>query len=205
MPRRASSKKLVKDQERVLVQPHKSYQSLLYGVLTVFILFVVMIVGLRFMSQSKGTISDEGISTMRVEDINQPKDIYTVKSGDNLWSIAQNYYDDGYKWNLIAKANNIQNPNVINQGTNLRMPAVAAPTPTTIMQEPVSSQNPVNTPSENLNKISGNSYTVVRGDNLWNIAIRAYGDGYRWVDIARANHLANPDLIHQGNHFIIPR
>ncbi|PIZ97158.1 MAG: lectin, partial [Candidatus Levybacteria bacterium CG_4_10_14_0_2_um_filter_35_8] len=38
-----------------------------------------------------------------------------------------------------------------------------------------------------------------------NIAVRAYGDGYRWVDIARANGLENPDLIFSGNVLKIPR
>ena len=58
---------------------------------------------------------------------------------------------------------------------------------------------------QNKQKITGNSYTVISGDNLWDIAVRAYGDGYRWVDIAEANNLANPDLIHRGNVFKLPR
>jgi nucleoid-associated protein YgaU len=54
-------------------------------------------------------------------------------------------------------------------------------------------------------QITGDSYTVVHGDNLWDIAVRAYGDGFQWVKIAEANNLANPSLIHAGNHFVIPR
>ncbi|QQS38540.1 LysM peptidoglycan-binding domain-containing protein [Candidatus Woesebacteria bacterium] len=54
-------------------------------------------------------------------------------------------------------------------------------------------------------KIEGETYTVVRGDNLWKIAERAYGDGYKWVDIAKANKLVNPSIIHAGNVFVIPR
>lgn len=53
--------------------------------------------------------------------------------------------------------------------------------------------------------IGGETYTVVRGDTLWSIAQRAYGDPYRWVDIASANDLVNPDVIHAGNVFSIPR
>jgi len=53
--------------------------------------------------------------------------------------------------------------------------------------------------------ISGATYEVVRGDNLWKIAVRAYGDGYRWVEIARENKLTNPNLIHTGNILILPR
>ena len=53
--------------------------------------------------------------------------------------------------------------------------------------------------------IEGNTYTVQKGDTLWDISVRAYGDGYRWVEIAEANNLANPDLIHSGNEFVLPR
>ena len=53
--------------------------------------------------------------------------------------------------------------------------------------------------------IDGDTYTVIRGDNLWNIAVRAYGDGFKWVDIAKANDLANPSIIHRGNVLVIPR
>ena len=53
--------------------------------------------------------------------------------------------------------------------------------------------------------IGGDKYTVQKGDTLWDISVRAYGDGYRWVEIAEANALTNPDLIHSGNEFVIPR
>ena len=53
--------------------------------------------------------------------------------------------------------------------------------------------------------IGGDKYTVQKGDTLWDISVRAYGDGYRWVEIAEANELANPDIIHRGNEFVIPR
>lgn len=49
------------------------------------------------------------------------------------------------------------------------------------------------------------TYTVVHGDNLWDIAVKEYGDGYKWTDIAKANKLTNPSIIHAGNHLTIPR
>lgn len=52
---------------------------------------------------------------------------------------------------------------------------------------------------------SSTSYTVVHGDSLWKIAVAKYNDGYRWVDIARANNLANPDVIHAGNVLTLPQ
>lgn len=49
---------------------------------------------------------------------------YTVKAGDNLWTIAQNVYGDGYAWVQIAQANAavIANPDYIHVGTKLSMP-----------------------------------------------------------------------------------
>ena len=48
-------------------------------------------------------------------------------------------------------------------------------------------------------------YTVVRGDNLWKISMQFYGTGYNWVIVAKENKLANPNIIHAGNTFTIPK
>lgn len=48
-------------------------------------------------------------------------------------------------------------------------------------------------------------YTVVAGDHLWNISERFYGTGSNWTLIAAQNRLANPDIIHSGNEFTIPK
>ena len=47
-------------------------------------------------------------------------------------------------------------------------------------------------------------YTVVRGDTLWGIAQKFYGNGSRYTEIARANNIANPDIIHVGQKLLIP-
>ena len=49
-----------------------------------------------------------------------------------------------------------------------------------------------------------NYYTVVRGDTLWGIAKRFYGNGNRYPEIAKANNIANPDIIHVGQKLLIP-
>ena len=49
------------------------------------------------------------------------------------------------------------------------------------------------------------TYTVVVGDTLWSIAVRTYADGYKWTEIAKANNLSNPDLIHAGNVLKLPK
>lgn len=55
--------------------------------------------------------------------------------------------------------------------------------------------------------LSGNALVVVqKGDALWRIAYRAYGQGIRYVDIysSNANEIDDPDLIYPDQIFIIP-
>ncbi len=47
-------------------------------------------------------------------------------------------------------------------------------------------------------------YTVVRGDTLWGIAKKFYGNGSRYPEIAKANNISNPDIIHTGQVLLIP-
>lgn len=53
---------------------------------------------------------------------------------------------------------------------------------------------------------SAQSYTVKRGDCLWNIAKKYYGNGARYVDIYNANRdkITNPNLIYPGQVLSIP-
>lgn len=48
---------------------------------------------------------------------------YTVKAGDNLSKISQQFYGDAKKYMTIAKANDIEDPNKIKVGQELLIPA----------------------------------------------------------------------------------
>jgi nucleoid-associated protein YgaU len=48
----------------------------------------------------------------------------TVKRGDTLWSIAFAVYGDTSRWRLIAEANGIVNPRVLEPGVELLIPTV---------------------------------------------------------------------------------
>lgn len=50
------------------------------------------------------------------------------------------------------------------------------------------------------------TYTVVKGDCLWNIAKKYYGDGSKWTKIYNANKskIKNPNLIYPGQKLTIP-
>jgi hypothetical protein len=52
---------------------------------------------------------------------------YVVKPGDTLWSIAQRFYGDPFKWRVIYDANHeISNPNIIYLGQQLTIPGAAS-------------------------------------------------------------------------------
>lgn len=113
---------------------------------------------------------------------------YTVLANETLWSISVKQYGTGFNWVDIAKASNLANPDAIEVGQKLTIPDV----------EP-------KIPSVKTTNIGETNYKVVKGDSLWNIAVREYGSGYQWIKIAKANNLENPNLIHSGNTLSIPK
>ena len=130
----------------------------------------------------------------------QPQNIggqksYTVAAGDTLWSIAEKFYKSGYNWVDIANANKVSNPGMISAGTKLVIPDVA-PKVATVTSGDTTAFGP---------KITGSTYTIQKGDNLWGIAVRAYGDGYKWTEIAKFNNITSPSLINEGTVLKLPR
>ncbi len=47
---------------------------------------------------------------------------YTVVSGDTLWAISERFYGDGNKYQVIADASGISNPDLIHPGQVLTIP-----------------------------------------------------------------------------------
>jgi nucleoid-associated protein YgaU len=47
---------------------------------------------------------------------------YTVVSGDTLWAIAERFYGDGSKYQVIADASGVSNPDLIHPGQVLTIP-----------------------------------------------------------------------------------
>lgn len=48
------------------------------------------------------------------------------------------------------------------------------------------------------------TYITKTGDHLWKIAEETYGSGYNAYDIAKANKITNPDIIHAGVKLNLP-
>lgn len=104
------------------------------------------------------------------EEVNTSETTYVVKSGDTLSSIASKY---GTTYQKLAEYNNIKNPNIINVGQVIKIPA--------------SGSKPI-------------TYTVKSGDTLSSIA-KKYNTTYQ--KIAKDNNISNPNVISVGQKLII--
>lgn len=168
----------------------ESYISLALGALVILLVVTLAFVFARNKTFDRINTSDSTVELTKP----QTDDSYEVKSGDTLWSISEKLYGSGYNWVDLAKANNLSNPGLIEAGAKLKIPQVQKITVASV--QPVQNNSP---------SISGESYEVVEGDHLWGIAVRAYGDGYKWPEIAKANNIPNPDLIYTGTVLKLPR
>lgn len=119
---------------------------------------------------------------------------HTVQAKESLWKLAQNYYNNGFFWVRIAKANNLKNPDRLAIGTQLEIPKVETESPSPKASDVTQAE-----------KITGEHYVVQKGDDLCKIGRRAYGICSRGWDIAKANSLGNPNLIKTGQELLIPR
>ena len=104
---------------------------------------------------------------------------YTVKPGDTLWSIAQDY---GVSMEGIVAVNYLSNKDVLSVGQQLEIPAMGG-----LQQGEV--------------KVKTIEYTVVKGDSLWNIAQKYE---VRMHEIININQLDSITRLSVGQKLNIP-
>ncbi|OGE37621.1 hypothetical protein A3B45_02985 [Candidatus Daviesbacteria bacterium RIFCSPLOWO2_01_FULL_39_12] len=206
-----------------------SKQSRLTMILGGLIILVVVVLLFNYFNRSKPSI---GPSQQTQQGDVSPENLpgtYTVKEGDTLFSIAEKYYQDGYKYTEIAAANNLANPDNLETGQQLNIPKLSDQDLEVGLGQPSESpsETPISTPTEEIipalesntqapqtskggqdwgPTISGDTYEVVVGDWLSTIAARAYnGDIMAYTKLAEANNIPNPDLIYPGMVLEIPR
>lgn len=132
---------------------------------------------------------------------------YKVKKGDDLWHISEKFYNSGYNYVDIAKANKLVNASAIEVDQELTIPRVE-PKKVTVVKAETEKKTAVTEVKTAKVTIEGEKYTTVKGDYLWSIAVRAYGDGYKWVAIYNANKAKigkNPSRLFTGVELTLPR
>lgn len=107
---------------------NQSYLSLVLGLLIVFVIGILVFNYLKKHNQpnlipaqqtTNETASDTSTPDVAVD---QLPGKYTIKDGDTLFTVAKKYYNDGYKFTEIVKANNIKDENKVEVGQVLEIP-----------------------------------------------------------------------------------
>lgn len=174
--------------------------STIMGGVVVFIVAILMFNYFKSINTSNEGVITETAKVIEVTEGEKPEhlpDTYIVETGDDLWSIAEKFYKSGYNFVDIAEANSLANSNYIEVGQELVVPQVAV--------KKITVENEASMVAVT---IETDSYTTVAGDYLWDIAIRAYGDGYAWTKIYEANKEligTNPGILLKGITLSLPR
>ncbi len=249
---------------------NESSISMILGIIVIVVVGILVVN--YFRGLDSGSTPPEAETTEVIDGTTITRDgktFHIVQAGENLWVIAERYYDSGYNFVDLIEANNLESEAAIEEGQEIEIPDVVPKLATVLVGaklladeleerkaeeaseemdedadsdatdedsdelaaldedsdgEEVEEVAGVDTQEEEVMEdepqieptaepeliaqeeaISGATYTVVKGDHLWGIAVRAYGDGFRWVDIASDNELLNPNLIHPGNLLSLPQ
>ena len=127
-----------------------------------------------------------------IEEIGQTEIEYIVKKGDYLGKIAEAYFNDSGYWELLAKYNNLENPNDLQPGQ--------------IILIPVNPNKTIRYDVENTEYEPDKIYTVKKGDTLYCIVRVQYGlKNQETVDkLATYNGMDNPNTLKVGQEIYIP-
>ncbi|MBI2595576.1 LysM peptidoglycan-binding domain-containing protein [Candidatus Daviesbacteria bacterium] len=182
------------------LEKNNSFLNLVLGTLIVIVLGILIF---NYFNKPEGSLGPSGQTDEQTADVKK-EDLpgqYTIKEGDTLFLIAQNYYNDGYKYSKLVEANKLADENKIEVGQVLDIPKLEE------AKTPTNGQGTGGAINQTIwgEKITGDTYTVVKGDWLSTIAGRAYGDIYMYEKIAKANNLSNADAIEVGTTLKIPR
>jgi nucleoid-associated protein YgaU len=156
-------------------------------------LAVVLLVGAAFFNfLSKRTTTNNDQTDSDSQRVSVPL-IHRIAEEETLWSISTKYYQNGYHWVEIQNANNLSNPDYLTVGQILTIPAITEDTGSVDTLAASVDSKPIH-----------ESVTVAPDESLWVIALREYGNPYRWTDIAKENNLKNPNIIYAGNILRLP-
>ena len=85
-----------------------------------------------------------------------------------------------------------------------RITVKTAPVEEPVPTEPEQPAKPEPQPEQPSTPAAGETYVVVAGDCLWNIAYKLYGTGTLYTKLAEANKIADPYIIYIGQILTVP-
>ncbi len=141
---------------------------------------------------------------------------YVVKAGDTLWKIAEEAYNSGFNYRELVEYNKITDPNTIAVGQVVLLPTIVPGLPTNPEviarggiggPAPETEQGIITDVAAMTTPVveSSTSYTVSKGDTLWTISEKTFGDGFSWRELAKANNIENQRELKVGTVLKIPR
>ncbi|MGI3779633.1 MAG: LysM peptidoglycan-binding domain-containing protein, partial [Janthinobacterium lividum] len=139
------------------------------------------------------TVADPGEPVSPAAPSGRRERIHVVRTGDDLWSLAEQYYGRGQEWRRIATAN----PHLLTGGPDRLEVGWRLVVPDDGRAEPDGG-----TGSEDGQR----TVRVRSGDTLTSVAERALGDADRWTELYRANRdqLSDPDDLPVGLTLRLP-
>ena len=186
--------------------------SIMGGV--VVVIMAAMIFNYFKSINKSGKITDESAVESAEEQLSKELPAtYKVKKGDDLWHISEKFYNSGYNYVDIIKENKLPKSGVIYAGNELKIPKVEVRLTPKMKAELAAKEKAAQEVKKVEVKtakvtIEGAKYVTVKGDHLWSIALRAYGDGYAWTKIYNANKKligSNPSVLYTGVELSLPR
>lgn len=201
-------------------------------IIGIFTLIIALVATLHYVNVSKVTLplsflhwqNQKQVTEHETAKSNTNNITYTVQEGQGLSQIVEQIYGNADKLNIVMQMNGITDPNQIVVGQVLKLPPkdsttqakeVTPTTAPTVTDNPTPTVTITLTPTPQIGEISaiqtgpvtikGKKYKVQPGDGIWDIAVRAYGDGMMWTKIAEANHLDQSYNLEVGRVLKIPR
>lgn len=136
---------------------------------------------------------------------------HVIASGDTFSTLAQKYYGNANKWQLIAKANPLVSADRLKIGTKVRIPDAGTTTTASKSTTPTVGTAPATTGASanagNSTGATGNFHVVASGDTLSSLARKYYGSTKYWEKLYTANKStigANPANLKVGQKLAVP-
>lgn len=176
-------------QHAILILIKEKLPSFIVGCLVVSLLSYSLIKKIGVKVETAKIHEKDNSKQINVADVKT----YTVKTGDDLWGIAEKMYGSGFNAEDIAKANKLVEPYTLTENQILIIPSIVSKKPTV---------GEITESAAQTEKVT--EYVVLPGEYLWQIAEKVYGDGNQMNKLIDANRIPYPYNVEEGQKLLVP-